>query len=114
MLRDTFLFSRWNISPFFLEAVVEGADIREKLPEVKDIQRIVCLSPGPPGSNGQDIVFGKGFKDVFVDQQCFSVYVSFFMKHFCRNAIGGLEQVLAEIDLLKNLFDNISAPTSPV
>ncbi len=31
------------------------------------------------------------------------------MKHFCRNPIGGLEQFLAEIDLLKNLFDNISA-----
>jgi len=32
------------------------------------------------------------------------------MKHFCRNPIGGLEQVFAEIDLLKNLFDNIPAP----
>ncbi len=44
--------------PFFLEAVVEGPDIREELPEIKDIQRIVRLGPGPPGSNGQGVVFG--------------------------------------------------------
>ena len=46
---------------------------------------------------------------MFVDHQFFLVYVSFFMKHLCRNPIGRLEKFLAKIDLLKNLFDNISA-----
>ena len=68
---------------------------------------------GPPGGNGQDIFRSQPIKESAMEHKRFVVDKPLFETNLRCDSISGLEQIPAQIDLLKNLFDNVSTADIP-
>ena len=72
------------------------------------IERVIGLSSGPAGGDGQTIIFCELIKNAWVNQQFFSMDKTFIMVKPGGDTIGGFKKSLSQIDFLKNMLDNVT------